>query len=211
MTMYLFFLIMAVVNLMEIYSCLPLPSIVDYLYGIAFGVETLLLYFHTHGQGPVEQHLHKLLTFAAFMCSLSSFLGGIFRKDLITQLAKPLFVLLQGQWFVQIAFLLYPPFSLHHPVKPVHHHHESLHTNETIAHLNGSSVHLHTSAVHLHDEHPHAHDEHRSIMITTAYFCWHFAFSLVTMLTLASICRKKYFKQEPLNEKYVRLLEETST
>lgn len=187
---------------MEIYSCSPLPSIVDPLYGFAFGAETLLLYFHTHGQGPVEQHLHKLLTFAAFMCTLCSFLAGIFRKDLITQLAKPLFVLLQGQWFVQIAFLLYPPFSLHHPVKLMDHHYESLHANETIAHLNGSSVHPHDQ---------HAHDDHRSIMITTAYFCWHFAFSLITMLTLASICRKKYFKQEPLNEKYIRLLEETSS
>lgn len=203
--MYLFFLILFVVNLMEIYSCSPLPSIVEPLHGFAFGVEALLLYFHTHGQGPVEQHLHKLLTFAAFMCSLSSFLAGIFRKDIITQLAKPLFVLLQGQWFVQIAFLLYPPFSLHHPAKLDHHHHHPSHANETLDHLNSSSVHLH-------DQHnADAPADHRSIMITTAYFCWHFAFSLITIFSLAFVCRKKYFKQELLNEKYIRLLEETST
>ena len=197
--MYLFFLILSVFNLLEIYSCSPLPSIVDPLYGFAFGVETLLLYFHTHGQGPVEQHLHKLLTFAAFMCTLASFLAGICRKDIVIQLAKPLFVLLQGQWFVQIAFLLYPPFSLHHPVKLGHHYHDS---HENGVHLNDSSVHLAVQ---------HEHDDHRSIMITTAYFCWHFAFSLVTILSLAFICRKKYFKQELLNEKYIRLLEETAS
>ena len=207
--MYFFFFILSVVSLIEIYSCSPLPSIVEPLFGFAFGAETVLLYFHTHGQGPVEQHLHKLLTFAAFMCSLCSFGTGIFRKNILPQLAKPLFVLLQGQWFVQIAFLLYPPFSLHHPPKLDHHHHYSPHLNEILA-LNETLAHLNGSSVHLSDQHG-DHDDHRSIMITTAYFCWHFAFSIITMISLAFVCRKKYFKQQPLNEKYIRLLEETST
>ena len=160
-----------------------------------------MLYFHTHGQGLVEQHLHKLLTFAAFMCTLTSFLAGIFRNDVIVQLSKPLFVLLQGTWFVQLAFLLYPPFSLHHPIKTDHHHHH----HSDVGANSANSTHIeHLDA--------HHHDDHRSIMITTAYFCWHFAFCLITLFSLAVICRKKFYKSEfLLNQKYQRLLDETST
>lgn len=210
MTMYLFFLILSIVNLMEIYSFSPLPSIVDPLYGFAFGVETLLLYFHTHGQGLIEQHLHKLLTFAAFMCSITSFLLGIFRTNVVIQLARPLFVLLQGTWFCQIAFLLYPLFSLH-SIQKTSNESFNIPNNSLILNKTTSIDYHHSNkSIHLHD---HEHNVHRSIMIMTAYFCWHFAFSIITMITLAFICRKKIFKKQELfiHEKYQRLLEETST
>ena len=42
MTMYLFFFISSIANLLEFYSYSPLPSFVDPLYGFAFGAETLL-------------------------------------------------------------------------------------------------------------------------------------------------------------------------
>ena len=209
-TMYLFFLILNIISLLEFYCCTPLPSIVDALFGFAFGVETILLYFHTHGQGMVEQHLHKLLTFASFMCSLTSFLAGICKRNIIIQLSKPLFVLLQGSWFIHIAFSLYPIFTIYNK-SDSHPHHE---VNNLITTLNSTANLVNQTIEKISTEHHH-HDhqnEHRAIMINTAYFCWYFAFAILTLFTLAIIARKKFYKKEvTLNEKYQRLLEETST
>lgn len=140
------------------------------------------------------------------MCTISSFLSGVVKNDVVIQLAKPLFTLLQGSWFCQIGFMLYPIFELH----PGRHKQPDHHSTNLIA--GGNHTHQHNHTTDHTAEHSHASGPHRDIMVTTAYFCWHFALCIMTIFTLAIVCRKKYYKpSDVLSSKYQRLLEETST
>uniref|UniRef100_A0A8C4PVN4 Transmembrane protein 45B n=1 Tax=Equus asinus TaxID=9793 RepID=A0A8C4PVN4_EQUAS len=110
-TMYLFF---AVSGITDILTCLiaHIPLGVDRLVlAVAAFTEGFLFYYHVHNRPPLDQHIHSLLLCAVFGGALSIFLEVILRDNIVLELFRTSLVLLQGTWFWQIGFVLFPPFG----------------------------------------------------------------------------------------------------
>ncbi|MGH0125184.1 UNVERIFIED_CONTAM: hypothetical protein FKN15_027577 [Acipenser sinensis] len=68
-----------------------------------------LFYYHLHGRLMLDVHVHQLLLFAIFGGALTIFLEVFFRGNILLELLRCSLCLLQGSWFWQIGFVLYPP------------------------------------------------------------------------------------------------------
>ena len=89
-----------------------LPQYLDYALGIvAFTVEGFLFAFHLHSRAPLDIHLHTLLVYAICGCVLSTCLEFARPEQVLFTYGRILFTFLQGTWFWQIGFILYPPFE----------------------------------------------------------------------------------------------------
>jgi hypothetical protein len=87
-----------------------LPANLEYVMGIlAFGVEGFLFHFHTHGKDALEVHLHILLVYSIFGCVFFICLEWYNQNEILFTYGRVLCTLLQGTWFFQIGFVLYPP------------------------------------------------------------------------------------------------------
>lgn len=168
MTMYAFFFVCAVIQMIEIKQISPLPSVVSLLYALSFACESILMYFHLH-EGPnhmYEQHLHRLLSYCAAVCSIVCILEHLHPDSLIIHLCRPLFCLQQASWFVYIAVQTHSPrsgsmFDLKQQFATHHHQHHHV-TQDSIA-------------------------ISRQVMMSTAHFCTFFLFNIVLVYFLATI------------------------
>ncbi|XP_008405817.1 transmembrane protein 45A [Poecilia reticulata] len=107
-TMYLFFFLAAVVSLI-LHTTKALPVALDKLMlAIAFFVEGFLFLYHLHGRTMLDVHVHQLLLYGIFGESLIFFLEVFHRDNIILDLLCCTLTLLQGSWFWQIGFVLYP-------------------------------------------------------------------------------------------------------
>ena len=111
-SMYLWFLLAGIVDiLMNMSDFVYLPKGLDYVVSaMAFVAQLLLFYFHTHGQDQLEMTLHLLLLYVIAACVATVILEYNFPNSLIVSYARAYMVLLQGTWFYQIGFVLYPRF-----------------------------------------------------------------------------------------------------
>ncbi|XP_062817262.1 transmembrane protein 45B-like [Anolis carolinensis] len=110
-TMYLFFGLSGVVDVLT-YSPARLPLGLDRLMlAIAAFVEGVLLYFHVQNRPMLDRHIHTLLLIAIFAGSASILLEVFLRDNVILELFRSTFCFVQGTWFWQIGFVLYPPFG----------------------------------------------------------------------------------------------------
>ncbi|XP_060643648.2 transmembrane protein 45B-like [Anolis sagrei] len=110
-TMYLFFVLSGVVDVLT-YCPARLPLGLDRLMlAIALFVEGVLLYFHVQNRPMLDQHIHALLLIAIFATSASILLEIFLRDNVILELLRTTLCFVQGTWFWQIGFVLYPPFG----------------------------------------------------------------------------------------------------
>uniref|UniRef100_A0A3Q3H3A0 Transmembrane protein 45B n=1 Tax=Kryptolebias marmoratus TaxID=37003 RepID=A0A3Q3H3A0_KRYMA len=107
-TMYLFFGISGIASI----ACTlfkKVPAGIDRLtISLALFVEGFLFYFHVHGREPLDAHIHTLLLVAVFGGSASAMLEVFVRNNIILELIRAGLFILQGTWFYQIGFVLYP-------------------------------------------------------------------------------------------------------
>ncbi|XP_054482131.1 transmembrane protein 45B [Anoplopoma fimbria] len=107
-TMYLFFGISGIALVASTASKL-VPAGVDRLaLSVALFVEGFLFYYHVHMRPPLDAHIHSLLLVAVFAGSASTMLEVFIRDNIILELLRGCLFILQGSWFYQIGFVLYP-------------------------------------------------------------------------------------------------------
>ncbi|XP_034405555.1 transmembrane protein 45B [Cyclopterus lumpus] len=107
-TMYLFFGISGIALVASTASKL-VPVGVDRLaLSLALFVEGFLFYYHVHSRPPLDAHIHSLLLVAVFFGSASTMLEVFIRDNIILELFRACLFILQGSWFYQIGFVLYP-------------------------------------------------------------------------------------------------------
>ncbi|KAH0623260.1 hypothetical protein JD844_031366 [Phrynosoma platyrhinos] len=110
-TMYLFYGISGVIDILT-YSPARLPLGLDRLtLAIAVFIEGFLFYFHVHNRPMLDQHIHTLLLTSIFAGGTSILLEIFLRDNIILELFRSSLAILQGTWFWQIGFVLYPPFG----------------------------------------------------------------------------------------------------
>ncbi|KAM7410455.1 hypothetical protein PAMA_001748 [Pampus argenteus] len=108
-TMYLFFGLSGTVSLI-IHTTEAAPLALDRLMlAISFFNEGFLFLYHLHGRSMLDVHVHQLLLYAVFGGALVAFLEVFHRGNIILELLRCTLTLLQGSWFWQIGFVLYPP------------------------------------------------------------------------------------------------------
>ncbi|XP_020319260.1 transmembrane protein 45B-like [Oncorhynchus kisutch] len=107
-TMYLFFSIAGVVKVLTM-SPLPVPLGLDRLaLSLAFFIEGLLFYFHVHMRPPLDTHIHSMLFVPVFGGAAITLLEVFMRDNIVLELLRTSMTILQGSWFFQIGFVLYP-------------------------------------------------------------------------------------------------------
>uniref|UniRef100_UPI0037E90570 transmembrane protein 45B n=1 Tax=Semicossyphus pulcher TaxID=241346 RepID=UPI0037E90570 len=107
-TMYLFFGISGIALVASTASKV-VPAGVDRLaLSVALFVEGFLFYYHVHSRPPLDAHIHTLLLVAVFGGSASTMLEVFIRDNIILELLGACMFMLQGSWFYQIGFVLYP-------------------------------------------------------------------------------------------------------
>ncbi|XP_053547473.1 transmembrane protein 45B-like [Bombina bombina] len=110
-TMYLFFGISGVVDILT-YLPLKVPQGLDRLsLAVAVFIEGFLFYFHVHNRPPLDQHIHSLLLFAVFGGAVSIMIEVFIRNHIVLELFRSSLAILQGTWFYQIGFVLFPPWG----------------------------------------------------------------------------------------------------
>nr|XP_040038127.1 transmembrane protein 45B [Gasterosteus aculeatus aculeatus] len=108
-TMYLFFGISGMA-LVASTASKQVPAGLDRLaLSLALFVEGFLFLYHLHNRPLLDAHIHSLLLFAVFSASASTMLEVFKRDDIVLELLRAGLFFLQGSWFYQIGFVLYPP------------------------------------------------------------------------------------------------------
>ncbi|KAK2872736.1 hypothetical protein Q8A67_022633 [Cirrhinus molitorella] len=107
-TMYLFFGISGIADVLSM-SSRHVPVGLDRLFlSIALFVEGFLFFFHVHNRPALDQHIHSLLLFAVFGGAASTMMEVFKRENTVLELLRCSLAILQGTWFYQIGFVLYP-------------------------------------------------------------------------------------------------------
>ncbi|TRY87393.1 hypothetical protein DNTS_013880 [Danionella cerebrum] len=107
-TMYLFFGISGIADVLTV-SSRRVPVGLDSLFmSLALFVEGFLFYFHVHNREPLDQHIHSLLLFAVFSGSATTLMEVFKRDHAVLEFLRCTLAILQGTWFYQIGFVLYP-------------------------------------------------------------------------------------------------------
>ncbi|KAL4656872.1 transmembrane protein 45A isoform X1 [Arapaima gigas] len=71
-----------------------------------------LFLYHLHGRDMLDVHVHQLLLYATFGGALTTFLEIFHRGNILLELLRATLATLQGTWFWQIGFVLYPPAGM---------------------------------------------------------------------------------------------------
>ncbi|XP_061262447.1 transmembrane protein 45B isoform X1 [Bos javanicus] len=110
-TMYLFFAVSGIMDMLT-YLITHVPLGLDRLVmALAAFNEGFLFYYHVRDRPPLDQHIHSLLLYAVFGGALSLAVEVVLRDNIVLELFRTSLLLLQGTWFWQIGFVLFPPFG----------------------------------------------------------------------------------------------------
>ncbi|NXY45107.1 TM45B protein, partial [Ceuthmochares aereus] len=108
-TMYLFYGISGLVDIVA-HGTNALPVAMDRMVlSLAVFIEGFLFCYHLHGRAMLDVHVHQLLLFAIFGAAVCIFLEVFFRGSIVLEMLRTSLCILQGSWFWQIGFVLYPP------------------------------------------------------------------------------------------------------
>lgn len=111
-TMYLFFGVSGLMDMITYLYFHIVPLGLDrVVLAMAVFIEGFLFYFHVHNRPPLDQHIHSLLLFGLFGAAVSISLEVILRDNIVLELFRTSLLILQGTWFWQIGFVLFPPFG----------------------------------------------------------------------------------------------------
>lgn len=114
MIMYFFFGVNGAMELMKHYNVM-VPDGIDYTSALlALGVEGFTFLNHLHGRKNMDVQVHIFLFCIIVACMISILIEIQYRHCPIPSLARSYFIILQGTWFYQIGFVLYPPFGMQH-------------------------------------------------------------------------------------------------
>ncbi|XP_038622184.1 transmembrane protein 45A [Tachyglossus aculeatus] len=108
-TMYFFFGISGLVDILCLTTNMLPLSLNKLMLSNAFFVESFIFFFHTHGRAMLDVYIHQLLVLSVVGAAFITFLEFFFRSNIGLELLRVSFCLLQGSWFWQIGFVLYPP------------------------------------------------------------------------------------------------------
>ncbi|XP_077994369.1 transmembrane protein 45A-like [Glandiceps talaboti] len=78
---------------------------------LAYFVEGLLFYFHVHGRTFLDITVHYMLVITIAMNTISAAAENWRKDDVLLRFISTLFIMVQGTWFWQAAYILYPPNS----------------------------------------------------------------------------------------------------
>ncbi|XP_038065358.1 transmembrane protein 45B-like [Patiria miniata] len=110
-TMYTFFSVYGLVVTLS-KTCLPQAERYTKIFGsLAFFIEGMLFYFHTHGRADLDIHLHFLLVIAIAFCVILTLAEVWCPKDDRIRVMRYTATLLQGTWFFMVGTVLYWPPS----------------------------------------------------------------------------------------------------
>lgn len=110
-TMYFAFILSGIIELL-LHAKFELPKRLDYAFNmIGFFVEFLLFKFHLHGRNEMDILVHTLLLYAIAGCIISGVLECWKPENVIFTYGRILFTMLQGTWFFEVGFVLYPPWD----------------------------------------------------------------------------------------------------
>lgn len=108
-TMYLFFGLMGAGSLV-VHTTDAAPLALDRLMlALAFFTEGFLFLYHLHGRAMLDVLVHQLLLYSVFGSALVAFLEIFHRGNILLELLRCTLTILQGTWFWEIGFVLYPP------------------------------------------------------------------------------------------------------
>ncbi|XP_076024744.1 transmembrane protein 45B [Genypterus blacodes] len=107
-TMYLFFGIAGMASVARVAFKLVPVGVDRITLSLALFVEGFLFYFHVHKRPALDAHIHSLLLVAVFGGSASTMVEVFIRDHFLLQLFGAGMFILQGSWFYQIGFVLYP-------------------------------------------------------------------------------------------------------
>nr|XP_019826088.1 PREDICTED: transmembrane protein 45A isoform X3 [Bos indicus] len=108
-TIYLFFGLLGVTNILcSTIRSLP-PSFSKLMLLNALFVEAFVFYNHIHGREMLDIFVHKLLVLVVFSTGVIAFMELFAQTSITVELLRTSLFLLQGSWFWQIGFILYPP------------------------------------------------------------------------------------------------------
>ena len=109
-TMFFMFGLTGVVDILIHYKA-PIPPNMDYIsMAIFLASEGLLFTFHLHGRKDLDVLLHTLLVYSTAANAAAVLIEMKYRHSIAAALCRPYFILIQGTWFWQTGWILYPPF-----------------------------------------------------------------------------------------------------
>ncbi|KAM4887244.1 transmembrane protein 45A isoform 1-T2 [Thomomys bottae] len=107
-TMYFFFGLLGVAKIVcSTINSIP-GSLVKLMMSNALFVEGFIFYNHTHGREMLDIFVHQMLVLVVMLTGLVTFLEFLTRSNVLLELLSTSLFLLQGTWFWQIGFVLYP-------------------------------------------------------------------------------------------------------
>ena len=105
-TMYAFFMISGIVDLLSLLVRIPKKTGQLFL-SIAFLMEGLLFYFHVDERKMLDVRVHYILTLAIFGCAIASLARMYSGTNLFINLSLSFAIIYQGVWFIQAATIMY--------------------------------------------------------------------------------------------------------
>uniref|UniRef100_UPI00358FEC37 transmembrane protein 45B-like n=1 Tax=Myxine glutinosa TaxID=7769 RepID=UPI00358FEC37 len=108
-TMYLFFMLSGLADIITYGTRLGPPALDRLMLSVAVFVEGLLFAYHLHGRATLDVHVHSLLLYAVFGGAAVVFLEIFVPNRPCLELLRSSLAMIQGTWFYQIGFVLFPP------------------------------------------------------------------------------------------------------
>ncbi|CAL8071710.1 unnamed protein product [Orchesella dallaii] len=110
-TMFFFFGLNGVVDLCT-HRKWDMPPKLDYVTAaLAYAVEGFLFYYHLHGRSHMDIMVHMFLVYTIGACMISTLAEMMQPTNVLPALCRTFFTFLQGTWFYQVGFILYPPIG----------------------------------------------------------------------------------------------------
>lgn len=107
-TMYSAFLLSGIIDVLSL--VIKFPHHTSQIFAaIAFWIEGILFYFHTQCRTELDVQIHFILTTVIFACAITAMLRIIQATNFLTNIAFTFGLILQGTWFIQVGYSLYPP------------------------------------------------------------------------------------------------------
>nr|XP_033773339.1 transmembrane protein 45B-like [Geotrypetes seraphini] len=111
-TVYLFYGLSGMVDVLT-YFPFKVPVGLDRLsLSLAEFFEGFIFYFHVHNRSELDQYIHSVLLVAVFGGAFTIFLEVFMREQVVLEFFRTSLTIIQGTWFWQIAFVLYPPSGI---------------------------------------------------------------------------------------------------
>jgi hypothetical protein len=205
-TMYFFFCLVGLQALiLDHCPALPQRRQLEYMsVALALAIEALLFKFHLDGRTKVDIVMHTLILYVLYSGVIVTLIEMQYKSSVLLSLGRSYFMMLQGTWFMQLAFSLYSPWS-----DPWGHHLSTMSSGTPAAsHTNASLVGGDTSS---HGgEATHAASHHMT-MKAASIFSWHVVVLLIVYVTLFLVGHKRYGHSKGLAYNTLRMEDGSGT